>query len=134
MGTIFGNNIVELAAVIMFFISYYGLTTSRNIMKSIIFIVLMEVAVVMFWLSIGFRAGIRPPIVASHPGIDAFSELEYLGYVADPFPQALMITAIIIGLAITAINTVMFITLYRKYKTTDWDVAKKRSLELDVGK
>ena len=129
MELIFGNNIVELAAVVMFFISYYGLITTRNIIKSIIFIVLMEMAVVMFWLSIGFRAGIRAPIFASHPGIDNFAELEYLGYVADPFPQALMITAIIIGLSITAINTIMFITLYRRYKTTDWEVAKKKSLE-----
>ena len=115
-------NWVEIAAIVMFFISFYGLVTIRNIIKSIVFIVLMEVSVVMFWLSFGFHIGIAPPIVASMEGLPMYR-------IADPFPQALMITAIIIGLAITAINTIMFITLYRKYKTTDWDIAKKRSLE-----
>ena len=115
-------NLVELAAIIVFFISYFGLITTRHIIKSIVLIVLMEVAVVMFWLSIGFRTGIVSPIMESMEGMP-------IEYIADPFPQALMITAIIIGLSITAINTVMFITLYRKYKTTDWEVAKKKSLD-----
>ena len=115
-------DIVELSAVLMFFISFYGLISTRNIIKSIVFIVMMEVSVVMFWLSFGFMRGIAPPIMASMEGLE-------LQYIADPFPQALMITAIIIGLSITAINTIMFITLYRKYKTTDWNVARQRSLE-----
>ena len=118
-----GNvNIVEMGSIVMLLISYYGLITTRNIIKSIVFIVLMEAAVIMFWLSIGFRVGIVPPIMASMEGLD-------FEYVADPFPQALMITAIVIGLSITAINTVMFITLYRKHKTTNWDTARKRSME-----
>ena len=113
-------NIVELASIIMFFISFYGLISTRNIIKSIVYVVLMEVSVVMFWLSIGFKIGIIPPIQSSMEGIP-------LEYIADPFPQALMITAIIIGLAITAISTIMFITLYRKYKTTDWNIVKIKS-------
>ena len=118
-----GNmNVVELAAIIMFFISFYGLITTRNIIKSIVFIALMELATVMFWLSFGFRDGVVPPIEASMYGVA-------MEYIADPLPQALMITAIVMGLSVTAINTVMFITMYRKYKTTDWDIAKKRSLE-----
>ena len=112
--------IAELSSIVMFLISYYGLITTRNIIKSIVFIVLMEVSVVMFWLSFGFRAGIVPPILASMQG-------QEFDYIADPFPQALMITAIVIGLSITAINTVMFITLYRKHRTTNWDTARARS-------
>jgi len=115
-------NTVELASIVMFFISFFGLITARNIIKSIVFIVLMELAAVMFWLSIGFREGIVPPIGVSMYGME-------MDYIADPFPQALMITAIVIGLSVTAINTIMFITMYRKYKTTDWDIAKKRSSE-----
>lgn len=118
-----GNiNVVEQASIVMFFVSFFGLTTTRNIIKSIVFIVMMEAATVMFWLSFGFRQGIVPPIQASMYGFE-------MEYIADPLPQALMITAIVMGLSVTAINTVMFITLYRKYRTTDWDIAKKRSLE-----
>ena len=34
---------------------------------------------------------------------------------ADPVPQALMITAIVIGAAVTAVGLMMFIALYHRY-------------------
>ena len=120
------GNIIEITAILMFIISFYGLISTKNIIKSIIFIVLMEVAVVMFWLSFGFSAGQLPPILASIGGME-YIDVVGIDNIADPFPQALMITAIIIGLSITAVNTIMFITLYRKYNTIDWDIAKERS-------
>jgi len=111
-----GFGTVGFFAVVMFFISFYGLIASRNAIKSVVFIVLMEAAVIMFFLGLGFGEGIRPPI-GRNLGVDDF--------VADPLPQALMITAIIIGLSVTAINITMLITLCRSLKTTDWDVIKK---------
>ena len=121
-------NVVELAAIAMLFISFYGLMVTRNMIKSIICIVLMEVSVVMLWLSFGFRPNLIPPIMEN---IGGYEYIDIIGIenIGDPLPQALMITAIIIGLSVTAVNTIMFITLYRKYHTVDWDIAKKRSLE-----
>jgi multicomponent Na+:H+ antiporter subunit C len=104
---------VEFFSIILFFISFYGLITSKSIIKSIISIGLMETAVIMFFLSIGFSHGNTPPI-----GIN-------LENAADPLPQALMITAIITGLAVTAVNLIMFISICRQYKTTDWAVIKE---------
>lgn len=121
-------NPVELAAIVMLFLSFYGLMVARNIIKSIICISLMEVAVVMVWLSIGFRVGQTPPIMASIGGHEAIDTIG-IAYIADPLPQALMITAIVIGLAVTAVNTIMFITLYRRYRSVDWDMIKLKSLE-----
>ena len=110
---------VEFLIVIMFFISFYGLITSKNIIKSIVFVVIMEAAVIMFFLAIGYQSGILPPI-----GVD----MEQYA-VADPLPQALMITAVVIGLSSTAVNIVMFITLFRKYGTASWDAAKIKDSE-----
>ena len=108
----------ELAPIILFFISFYGLIVSKKVIKSIIFTSLMEMAVVLFFLSIGTRNGILPPI-GDNIGQN----------VADPLPQALMITAIIIGLAVTAVNLTMLISLCKQYKTTDWDIVKMRNME-----
>jgi len=113
----------EMFAVVMFFIAFYGLITSRNILKSVVFVVVMEVAAIMFFLSIGYRAGIRAPIGPNLEGLDMG---QYM-YVADPFPQALMITAIVIGLSVTTVMLVMTITMIRKYETTDWDTIKARA-------
>jgi len=104
----------------MFFIAFYGLIIGRDMIKSIVLCALMQASVVLFFLAIGFRSGISPPIG------DYFAELEY---VADPLPQALMITAIVIGVAVTTINITMLMSVFRAYRTIDWDVAQQKSLE-----
>jgi len=104
-------NIVEMAAIGMFFLGFFGLISSSDIIKSVIFTVLMEASVVLFFLSMGAAGGMLPPI-AGH--------LSEYGNLVDPLPSALMITAIIIGLSVTAINITMLMTLLRKYRTADW--------------
>jgi len=108
---------IEYFPIGMFFISFYGLIISKNIVKSIVSIGLMEMAVIMFIVSIGFKDGMRVPI-----GQD-------LENVADPLPQALVITAIIIGITVAAVNLTMLISLYRQHKSTDWDTVKKKNME-----
>ena len=111
------SGVVESLIILVFFISFYGLITSKNILESIVSIGIMETSVVMFFLEIGYVNGQTPPIGRS------------LGNVADPLPQALMITAIIIGVAVTTINLTMAMSLCRKYNTTDWDILKKKNME-----
>ena len=118
-----GVSPIEVFAFIMFFIGFYGLITSNNVIKSIIFVCLLEMAVIVFWIGLGFRVGMVPPIG------DLLLSTPDIAYVADPLPQALMLTAIIIGMSVTAANIVMLITLMRKVKSTDWDVLKAKSTE-----
>ncbi|MCL2568627.1 MAG: cation:proton antiporter subunit C [Oscillospiraceae bacterium] len=112
-------DIIELFCIAMFFIAFFGLITSKSMIKSVVFMSLMEMAVIMFFLSIGFRSGLFAPI-----GVNMNPD-----YVADPLPQALMITAIIIGLSVTAVTLTMLMTLFRKHNTTDWEIVKKKSAE-----
>ena len=107
----------------MFFVSFYGLITSKKAIKSIVFILLLQTSVVMFFLSIGYSDGVLPPMAGS---------IERYGYVADPLPQALMLTAIIIGISVAAVNITMLMTLFRKYKTTDWNAIKEKSKGQDI--
>ena len=111
---------IGLLTIILFFICFYGLITAKRMIKSVVFIVLMQSAVILFFLRLGFRNEITPPIGAY------FDQLEY---VADPLPQALMITAIVVGIAVITINITMLISLFREYKTVYWDVVKQRSME-----
>ena len=108
-------NIIELASIALFFICFYGLITSKKMIKSVIFLIVLQSAVILFFLSIGYQGGNVPPIG------DYFEHLEY---VADPLPQALMITAIIIGVAVMTILLTMLMSLFRSYQTTDWAETK----------
>ena len=112
---------MEIVPIVVFFLGMFGLITSKNVIKSVASLVLMEMAVIVFILGISYRAGVLPPIGR---GMD-----ENLYAVADPLPQALMITAIIIGLAVTAIDFTMIIHLVRNHKSTDWGELKESCLE-----
>jgi len=110
---------VELFSLAVFFIGFYGLIISRNIVKSIVFIVLMETAVIMFFLSLSFGGTALLPPVGDSPEA-------MVGNISDPLPQALMITAVVVGLCTTAINIVMFITLFKQLKSSDWNMLQTR--------
>jgi len=107
------SSIIEISSVIMFFIGFYGLISSKNIIKSIVSIAMMEMGVIVFFLGLGFENGMTPPIG------------QVLENAADPLPQALVLTAIIIGVTVTAINLTMLISLTHQIKTTDWDKVKR---------
>ena len=105
----------EILSIAMFFTGYFGLIISKNVIKSIISIGIVEMAVIMFIISIGFTEGMVAPIGNN------------LENPADPLPQALLITAIIIGISVTAVNITFFISLCRQHRATDWDTVKKRN-------
>ena len=107
----------EIYALILFFIGIYGVVVRKNIVKSIMSICIAEAAIILFFLSINYERGAMPPIgeVVTNP--------------ADPFVQALMITAIVIGIAVTAFAISLFMGLYHRYGTTHWDKAKKARRE-----
>ena len=108
----------EFVSIIIFFIGIYGLVARRNMIKSIISIVIMEVAVILFFLTINFTNENIPPVGT-----------ENVALFADPLPQAIMITAIIIGVGTTAVALTLFITLHHRYGTTNWEKAKAKRFE-----
>lgn len=108
----------ETISVIIFFIGVYGLLARRNIIKTIISIVIMEVAAILFFLTINFTDQSVPPI-----GTDDVANF------ADPLPQAIMITAIVIGVGTVAVALTLFITLHHRYGTTNWEKAKSKRME-----
>jgi multicomponent Na+:H+ antiporter subunit C len=108
----------ELFPIILFFISFYGLIIMKKAIKSIVFILIMQTAVVIFYLGIGYIDGIRAPIG---------DNLQDIAGIADPLPQALMLTAIVISISVVAINITMLMEMIRKHKTSDWDALKEKS-------
>jgi multicomponent Na+:H+ antiporter subunit C len=103
---------MEIFSILLFFISLFGLIFTENIVKSVVCTMLMQTSVILFWLGVSADAGLLPPIGAS------IAEHPY--DVADPLSQALMLTAIISGIVVVAINITMLNALLRKYKTIEW--------------
>ncbi|MBU3912450.1 MAG: sodium:proton antiporter [Candidatus Omnitrophica bacterium] len=109
---------VYFLCLVLFCIGLYCIVRKRNLIKIIIGIAIMEYSVNLFFILIGYKIGGRAPIHSSDQTI--------LNMV-DPLPQALVLTAIVIGLAVTALIAAIAIRVYEKYGT--FDITKIRKLK-----
>ena len=108
---------VYFLCLILFCIGLYCVLRKRNIIKIIIGLGIIEYAVNLFFVLIGYRAGGRAPILAKD---------QVILNMVDPIPQALVLTAIVIGLATTALMVAIAIRIYEKFGT--FDITKIRKL------
>ena len=104
---------IQYAAIILFVFGLYGLFTNRNIIKMIISLNIMEIGLNIFIISIGFAYDGIAPILSSTADLG-------LVYV-DPLPQALVLTAIVIGVGTTALGLAIAKIIYKKYQTFELD-------------
>ena len=113
---------------LLFMIGLYCAVVKKNMVKIVIGIMVMEYAVNLFLIMLGYRFGGVAPIV------DA-GQLDGLGKVTagflltsvDPLPQALVLTAIVISLGSLALMISICIRTYEKYGT--FDITKIRRLK-----
>lgn len=91
-------------------VGLYGILRKRNIIKIIVGIIITEYATNLFFILIGYRYQGRSPILDPNTSIENM---------VDPIPQALILTSIVIGLAVTALVVAIAIRIYEKYGTFD---------------
>jgi multisubunit Na+/H+ antiporter MnhC subunit len=101
----------------LFCCGLYCILRKRNIIKIILGIIIAEYAVNLFFILVAYRVEGRSPILSS--------DVEIVNMV-DPLPQALVLTAIVIGLATTALLVALAMRIYEKYKT--FDITKIKEL------
>lgn len=107
-------------SVILFSIGLLGAIIKKNILKTIISIAIMDASVILFFLSLNYDRRAVPPVELQSGDV----------IVADPLTQAVMITAIVIGISSIAVSLTMFIHLYNRYGTADWDKSKAKRTEI----
>jgi multicomponent Na+:H+ antiporter subunit C len=102
--------ILYILTVFLFLIGLYGVIAKRNLIKMVIGLALMEYSVNLFLILIGYIRGATAPILS-----EGFMEALFV----DPLPQAMVLTAIVIGLATTGLLLAIAIRIYKKYGTFD---------------
>lgn len=106
----------EFVSIVIFIIGCYTIMVRRDIVRTSIGVGLMSGGVVLYLLT-SQGEYLIPPIGSSEE------------MTADPLPQALMITNIIIGLASTSVALGIFLKMLKKYDTARWDVIHKKQEE-----
>lgn len=102
--------IAYFLCLVLFSIGVYCVLRKRNLIKIIIGLGIIEYAVNLYFALVGYRKAGRAPILAADQNIKNM---------VDPLPQALVLTAIVIGLAVTALIVAIAIRIYEKYGTFD---------------
>lgn len=102
---------VYTACIVLIGIGLYCIVVKRNLVKIIIGFAILEYAVNLFFASVGYRKSALAPIVAD--------KAKLVPTCVDPLPQALVLTAIVIGLGVTALMIAIAYRLYEKYGTFD---------------
>lgn len=107
--------IEQILLLILFLIGFWGIITKRNLIKKIFALTILNSSVVILFILEGAKIGKNAPIMK-----------EGLKNIVDPVPQALMLTAIVIGVCITALALAMAFRLYRHTQTFDIDEIRKK--------
>lgn len=108
--------IVLCSGLFLILIGIWGMLTQRNMIRMIIGFSLTDTGIHMVMVSIGYVTGGTAPIInAAVPIADAVNR------VVDPVPSALVLTAIVIGLGVTAVMLAFAVRIYKARHTLNID-------------
>ncbi len=113
-------------AMVLLVIGLYAVMGKKNLVKIIIGVIVMEYAINLFLVLVGYRGTGDAPIVTKELNQNPEALKAFLANAVDPLPQALILTSIVIGLATLVLMIAIAIRIYEKYGT--FDVSKIRKL------
>ncbi len=100
-----------LLFAILLVIGLYIVVASSNLVKKVIGLNLFQTAIFLFFVSTAYVEGGSAPVIPQ--GTEA-GELY-----ASPLPHVIVLTAIVVGVALTAVGLALIVRIYDEYGTLD---------------
>ncbi len=94
---------------------FVGIFLKKNLVMKIIAMDVMSTGVIAYYVAVAARDGLLTPIFGAGAG------RTQIGTYADPVPQAVILTAIVIGVSIQALMLVGVMKLARNHPTLETD-------------
>jgi multicomponent Na+:H+ antiporter subunit C len=94
--------------IVLMMIGFYTVITPGNFIRKIIGLNVFQVAVFILYISLGKKSGGMPPILVE--GVESYS---------NPLPHVLILTAIVVGVATTAVGLALAVRIHEAYGTVD---------------
>ena len=105
-------NFPFVVVALLLILGFYTIGFKRNLIKVIIGVEILEGAVNMFLVATGYVNGAYAPIYTMAPK-------KARNNMVLPTPQALTLTSIVIGVAVSALMLAFAVNIYRRYGTLD---------------
>ena len=109
--TVLHGSTYYAGAVGLMLVGLYIVAAKKNLIKVILGLGLFETGVNLLFITVGYVAGGTAPIFSGQNAAP--------GAMVDPTPQALVLTAIVIGVATLALALALAARLYEHNKTLD---------------
>jgi len=107
------KTIVTIGSMTLFFVGLFGLLTQKHFIKIFMSIAIMESSIFLFFIGNMFNKDFTAPIIS-----ESFSNIAQMN---DPIPHAMILTAIVIGMAVLALGVSFTIEYYKLTGNTDID-------------
>jgi multicomponent Na+:H+ antiporter subunit C len=103
----------HVAYVLLVGIGLFVLVNDDDLVKKVIGLNIFQTGVFLFFITSAYRTGSRAPLVTE------------AGLYASPLPQVLILTAIVVGVAVTAVALTLVVRIYGEYGTLREDVIRQ---------
>jgi multicomponent Na+:H+ antiporter subunit C len=101
-------------AILLMMIGLYTVIAHTNLVKKIIGLNIFQASVFILYISLGKISGGTAPILGE--GI-----VETIGPYSNPLPHVLILTAIVVGVATTAVGLSLIVRIHEAYGSTEED-------------
>ena len=112
------------AYVILMMVGLYALISKNNLVKKIVGMTIFQTAIILFYVSIGYKENATIPILqhgnvhgAGEGAAHAVHAVDYI----NPLPHVLMLTAIVVGVATLGVALALAMKVYKEYGTVEED-------------
>ena len=100
-------------SIVLMMVGLYTVISRDNLVKKIMGLNIFQVSVIMFYVAMGKVEGGTAPILG--PGAESFEHF------SNPLPHVLMLTAIVVGVATTALGLALAVRIREEYGTVEED-------------
>jgi multicomponent Na+:H+ antiporter subunit C len=106
---------------LLMLVGIYGMMAKRNLLKKLMGMNVLQAGVILFWLTFSPKSGATIPVVDPTLG-EIIRAADY----ANPLPQALMLTAIVVSVATTGLALALLVRIHRRFGTLEEDQILER--------
>lgn len=101
--------------IFLMMVGFYILMSRRNFVKKLLGLTLFQTSVFIFYISMGKITGGTAPILLEHA--EGTEPILY----SNPIPHVLILTAIVVGIATTAVGLALVVRINEAYGTIEGD-------------
>jgi multicomponent Na+:H+ antiporter subunit C len=113
--------------IVLMMIGLYAMIAKNNLMKKLVGMNIFQTAIILFYVSIGYKHGATLPIIqGGHGGHGA--AIHAADYI-NPLPHVLMLTAIVVSVATFGVAMALCVRIYQRYQTLEEDELRLRLSE-----